>query len=452
MPPRFTAVGSSVLVLATVVGAAILASRPINAQSDSTPPYAMILTPERALAFVQAADQKLDYVPGEVLVKFKTGVTAVGQQRALMALRSRPDVKDLRWVADVALFTDQQERNATVLAAQLGSQPEVEYAEPNYLLRKVSTPNDPSFLSRQWNFTALDLPRAWDINPGSNASVIVAVIDSGITTVNQSFTFSTWDGGAIRSVTVPFAINPDLQFARLVGSRDFAFWNGPVLDMDGHGTHVSGTIGQDTNNELADAGIAYQAKIMPVKVCVGYWEVQFALSGSGFRGFVPQDVGGCDTAVVAQGIRYAADAGAQVINVSLGGPGSSATMRDALVYAAGKGSFVAISMGNEFLEGNPTSYPAAYAQDLDGVMSVGALGRSLSRASYSNTGAHLEIRHPEEMLLTAAVRVSSGRRPFHRRIRTLDQSSFLASTVTSSGHFRVPQWRLRMLLESPRCW
>ena len=144
----------------------------------------MILTPERALAFVQAADQKLDYLPGEVLLKFKDAVTPVGQQRALMALRSRPDVSDLHWLGDVALFTDQRERDATVLAAQLSAQPEITYAEPNYLLHKMSTPNDPSFASRQWNFSAIDLPRAWDINTGSNASVIIAVVDYGITDVN----------------------------------------------------------------------------------------------------------------------------------------------------------------------------------------------------------------------------------------------------------------------------
>ena len=396
MPRKLKFIDSRVLLLATIVAVArMLAPRPTQAQADSwTPPYPMILTAQRALAFVQAADQKLDYVPGEVLVKFKDGVTTAGQQRALMALRSGPDVSELRWVGDVAVFTDQRELDATILAAQLSAQPEIAYAEPNYLLRKMSTPNDPSFALRQWNFSAIDLPRAWDVNAGSNASVIIAVVDFGITNVNQSFTFPTWDGGAIRSVSVPFAINPDLQASRLVSGRDFTFWNGPVLDMDSHGTHVSGTIGEDTNNGLAEAGIAYHARIMPVKVCLGYWDLQFTLSASGFRGFVPQNVAGCDTATVAQGIRYAADNGAKVINISLGGPGASLTQRDALSYAVGRGAFIAIAMGNEFLDGNPTDYPAAYARDIDGVMSVGAVGRTLKRAYYSNTGAHLEISAP----------------------------------------------------------
>jgi len=135
-------------------------------------------------------------------------------------------------------------------------------------------------------------------------------------------------------------------------------------------------------------------KLMPVKVCVGFWEVQFLLSGTGFLGNVPTDVGGCPTSEIAEGIRYAADNGAKVINLSLGGPEPSVALRDALKYAVGKGAFVSIAMGNDYEEGNPVDYPAAYAAELDGVMSVGALGPSLTRAFYSNTGPHLEISAP----------------------------------------------------------
>jgi serine protease len=366
------------------------------------PPYPMILTPERALAFVEASDRNQDYVPGEVLVKFKDGVTVLGQQQALMALRSRPDVSQLRWVGDVALFTDARERDATILAAQLGIQPEVAYAEPNHLYRATSTPNDPSFSSLQWNFKALDLPRAWDINPGATDKVIVAVVDSGITTVNQAFTFPTWNGQAIQNVSVPFRVNPDLGVGRLVSPRDFAFWNGPVLDMDGHGTHVSGTIGQDTNNALAEAGVAYNVKIMPVKVCLGVWEIQFQFSAGGNPGRVPRDAGGCPSDAIANGIRYAADNGAKIINLSVGGPnravegpgGANSVIREALLYAVAKGVFVAIAAGNDKEEGNPIGYPAVFAATINGAMSVGAVGPSLTHAYYSNTGPYVEIAAP----------------------------------------------------------
>lgn len=383
---------------AATVAAVLLAGpaiRILRAQDiASGAPYPMRLTSERALAFVIASDRKLDYVPGEVLVKFRDGVGVVGQQRALMSLRSRPDPSNLRWVGDAAVLTDATERDATILAAQLSGQPEVEFAEPNYLYRTSSAPNDPGFAVRQWNFAALDMARAWDINPGANDTVTVAVVDSGMTSVTRTFSFQTWDGRTTRQVLVPFGLNPDFKASRVVAPVDLVFWDGPVLDMVGHGTHVASTIGEETNNSLADAGIAYRVKLMPVKVCVGHWEVQFVMSADGYRGFVPDDVGGCPTSELAEGIRYAADNGAKVINLSLGGPQPSTILRDAVAYAVGKGAFVAIAMGNEHDQGNPVDYPARYAADIDGAMAVGAVGPSLTRAYYSNTGSHLEISAP----------------------------------------------------------
>jgi len=367
----------------------------IRAQSDEwTPPHRMLLTPDRALALIVASDRGVDYVPGEVLVRFRPGVTASGQQRALLSLRSKPSADDLRWVGDVAIVVDRSEPDATILAGELRTQPEVEFAEPNYLYRTSAAPNDPGFAARQWNLAALDMPRVWDINPGANDSIIVAVVDTGITAVTRSYSFATWNGRAIQNVNVPFAVNPDFKASRIVGARDFVFWEGPVLDMEGHGTHVASTIGEDTNNSLADAGIAYHVKLMPVKVCAGFWDIQFVMSASGYRGFMPAGVGGCPTDAIADGIRYAAVQGAKVINLSLGGPEPSSTIRDALAYAVGKGAFVAIAMGNEFEDGNPVDYPAGYAPEINGVMSVGALGRSLTRSFYSNTGPHLEISAP----------------------------------------------------------
>ena len=104
---------------ASAIAAWLLSQESVHGQTPSwTPPYSMLLTPERALAFVQAADRKLGYLPGEVIVKFNPGVTATGQQRALMALRSRPPVGDLRWIsADTAVHHDQVEWDATILAA-----------------------------------------------------------------------------------------------------------------------------------------------------------------------------------------------------------------------------------------------------------------------------------------------------------------------------------------------
>jgi len=384
---RCAALGGAALAL-------LLLGPAVRAQSDSwTSPYPLILTPDRALAFLDAAERRLPYVPGEVVIKFRNGMTQTGKERALRVLRARPLVSDLRWAGDLAIWKDDV-ADVTGIAERLQQQPEVEYAEPNYLYHHHATPNDPDYASRQWNFTAIDLPKAWDINPGSKSSATIAILDTGVTTVNQNFTFPLWDGTTIRNVSIPFAVSPDLNSSRLVGARDFAFWGGPVFDSDGHGTHVASTAGEDTNNNLALAGIAYNARIMPVKVCLSYWDIQFLLSASGFRGFAPPDAGGCDLFAIAQGIRYAADNGAKVINMSLGSDEPSRSMRDALQYAVDHGTFVSVSAGNEFEDGNPVGYPAAYAPEIEGVMAVGAVGRSLTRAYYSSTGNYVEVAAP----------------------------------------------------------
>jgi serine protease len=398
---------------AAVLAVAVLLIRTIDAQDGPQ----LLLTADRAQAYVEAAEHQLDYLPGEVVVKFRNGVGTAGQDRALAGVRSRPSSDDLDWAGPVAILRDASQPNARILADQLRLQPEVEYAEPNYLVRlpsrsrfrpealtdrdleaspRATTPNDPGYSARQWNLTALDMPRAWDINPGGKPTITVAVVDTGITTVTETRTFSNWNGTAIVNQNMAFATNPDLSSTRLVAPRDFVFLTAgtPVLDMDGHGTHVSATIGEDTNNDLSDAGIAYRVQIMPVKVCIGYWEVQIARSASGTPGPVPIDSGGCPNSAIAQGIRYAADNGAQVINLSLGGDSSSQTILDAIRYAIGKGAFVAAAVGNEFEEGNPTEYPAGDAPSIDGLMSVAAVGRSLTKAFYSNTGSWVEIAAP----------------------------------------------------------
>lgn len=394
MTVRDRSVGTRAGIGLLLAGALVLAQPPRIA--GQLAPEAMDVMPAaRAAAFVDAASRGLDYLPGEVLVKFKDGVTPSRQQRALDAVRSRPSLDALEWSGEIAILRDPSQPDANVLAAQLASQPEVLYAEPNYVRRHASTPNDTGFGPRQWNLQALDLPKAWDINPGATSALIVAIVDTGVTTENTTRTVATWNGSAIQTITVAYATNPDLSASRLVSPMDFVTNGGStVLDSDGHGTHVSSTVGEDTNNALLDAGIAYHARIMPVKVCTSYWDVQFAFSAAGGPGFVPQDSGGCPSSAIGAGIRYAADNGAKVINLSLGGSSPSVTEQDAINYAVGKGVFIAIAAGNEKLEGNPVEYPAAFAATIDGAMAVGATNRSGNRAFYSNTGSYVEIAAP----------------------------------------------------------
>jgi serine protease len=385
-------------VLAALVAASVILFPsqfgPPTVAQQLTTQYSLRLTREQAENLLRVWNEHLAYVPGELLVKFRSGSAPSSQLRALSTLRDRGTPLTTRWIGDVLLVRAPDEPDPVGAAAMLERQPEIEWAQPNYWRPVSSTPNDPS-LARQWNFELINLPRAWDINPGGKSTITVAVVDSGITVATADHRFVLWTGSRFEAVTVPVRANPDIASARILPGRDFIFWDGPVIDFQGHGTHVAGTVLQETNNAIAFAGIAYQAKLLPLKACVGYWEVQFIQSAFGIPGFVDPTVsGGCSDAAVAEAIQFAADNGAHIINLSLGGPDPSPIYREAILYAVQRGAFVSIAVGNEFEEGNPTNYPAAYAASIDGAVAVGAVGRSSRRAFYSNTGAHVELVAP----------------------------------------------------------
>lgn len=356
-----------------------------------------VMSAELVRAYMEAAERNLDYLPGRVLVKFKDGVDPAGQASALRVLgRSEPTPSDLEWSGDMAIVKDSSGLDPKILAERLEMQPEVAYAQPDYLLKIDAAPNDPSYGARQWNFHQLNMSRAWDLVDGGDPSVIVAVVDTGITAQPvQNITVQTWSGSAIVSHTMPVGPSPDFTLSRFVMPRDFTIstTNPPqfVVDSDGHGTHVGGTIGENTNNGIALAGMAYNVRIMPLKACQSYWDVQFALSAAGFTGFAPLNAGGCPTSATNAAIRFAADNGAKVLNYSIGGTSPNPTIRDAMAYAISRGVFVAMSNGNNFETGNPTSYPASYAPGLDGAMSVAAMTRIDTKSYYSTTGVQTEI-------------------------------------------------------------
>jgi serine protease len=373
-----------------------------------------------------AAAQHLNYVPGEVVFKFKKGVSTSLQQRALTAIRSRPRLSDVRWSKDIGLIHDDTQPDARVLAEQLKEQIEIEYAEPNYIRtagpvartvqagRTVASPattqapaavastfipNDP-FFSDQWNFGLAGVPSAWNINPGGSSSVIVAVIDTGVTVQSQTITTPIWTGSSFTQAALRFAKSPDLSASKFTGARDFVFSStNNVLDLNGHGTHISSTITEDTNNGIGLAGIAFNVKLMPMKVCVGYWETMISRGASGIPGFAngigfDNDTVQCPSTAISSAIMAAADAGAKVINISLGGTDPSVSEQSAIQYAVDHGAFVAIAMGNSFQNGNPTTYPASYAIGIDGAMSVAAVTSTSTHASYSSSGPYCEISAP----------------------------------------------------------
>ncbi len=224
---------------------------------------------------------------------------------------------------------------------------DVVYAEPNYIAYALMVPNDP-YYKYQWNldnpaYGGIQMQKAWDISSG--AGVTVAVVDTGI-----------------RKGT-------DLASTCFVPGWDYVNNDSDPIDDNGHGTHVAGTVAQSTNNSLGVAGVAYKSCLMPVKVL--------------------NSVGSGTYTQVANGIYYAADNGAKVINLSLGGSSDSATLKDAVAYAYNKGVTVVAAAGND--SSNVLIYPAAYDEY---VIAVGATQYGETKAPYSNYGPSLDLVAP----------------------------------------------------------
>jgi hypothetical protein len=217
---------------------------------------------------------------------------------------------------------------------------EVEWVEPVQKISKLGTPND-MFFSYQWHMTTLGVTTAWDVTMGDG--VTVAVIDTGV------------------------SVGAD-GFMDLLPGWDFYDNDGDPSDEDGHGTHVAGTIAQNTGNGVGTVGLAPGVSILPVRVL-------------GPNGGSSYDV--------AAGIVWAVDQGANIINMSLGGGGYSTAMADACEYAVNNGVTVIAATGNDGYT-NSISYPARY----DTVMAVGATTMDGSIAYYSNYGPGIDITAP----------------------------------------------------------
>jgi len=247
---------------------------------------------------------------------------------------------------DAAVYEVPPGEDVLDVVRELRRSPRFEYVEPNLACHKLASPNDTWYPLDQWNFQQMGMEFAWDYATGDG--VVVAVVDSGLDTAGSD---------------TPVNVLPGINFADTTGS------NTNWVDGDGHGTHVSGTIAQATNNAYGVAGIAYDASILPVRVLDD--------TGSGWQ----EDI--------IAGIIWAADNGADVINMSIGydpyASGSQAE-EDACDYAWDAGVFLAAASGNDG-ETNWVSPPAAYAS----VVAVGAAGFGGYITDYSNKGPEMEL-------------------------------------------------------------
>ncbi|MGD9124846.1 MAG: S8 family serine peptidase [Desulfarculaceae bacterium] len=207
------------------------------------------------------------------------------------------------------------------------------------------TPNDP-YLSLQWHFDTIGLKQAWDYNPGGRSDVKVAVIDTGVAWDLSDFSSTRFDSG---------------------NAWDWISWDGTPDDLNGHGTHVAGTIAQSTNNGQGVAGIAFNTTIMPLRV--------MNANGSG------------STRAIADAINWAVYQGADIINLSIGSDPwyNSWELSQACLNAYYSGVLVVAAAGNSgrpFLD-NPAAYP--------GVLAVGAVDIYKDLAYYSNYSYYMVV-------------------------------------------------------------
>jgi serine protease len=287
------------------------------------------------------------YKEGELIVAFKPGVPEDAAERAIReagATRKRRSAYAARWLVSLEPGT-----GVGAGLARLSSLPEVDYAEVNARAKACFTPNDPGY-RLQWNLRQVNAPRTWDIQRG-DPSVIVAIVDTGVAFEDFGRFHRAPDWGATRFV------------------RGFNVFSGDehANDDEGHGTNVASIVAEGTDNGEGYAGLAFASALMPVKV--------LDETGSGF--FFE----------IAEGVDYAVANGAKVVNLSLGGPVESQSMRRAVDNAVARGVVVVVAAGNE---ASGVSFPAT----LDNVIAVGASDARKQLTWYSNSGSELDLVAP----------------------------------------------------------
>lgn len=296
-----------------------------------------------------------EYAPEEIIVKFKSRVkdekiSKINSKHGTLVLSTSP-------LASFKRLKIPKGKTVSEMVGIYNNDPDVEYAEPNYIAYALMTPNDPYYVY-QWHlynpqYGGINVEKAWDISTGTG--VTVAVIDTGVAYENYGLRYKQ---------------APDLANTCFVQGYDFVNNDAHPNDDNSHGTHIAGTIAQSTNNGVGVAGIAFKVCIMPVKV--------LDKRGSGTYDWI------------ANGIYYAADHGANVISISLGGPSPSTTLENAIKYAFDKGVTIVAAAGNDGMNGAP-SYPAAYDAY---IIAVGATRYDEARSPYSTTGGYVDIVAP----------------------------------------------------------
>lgn len=340
---------------------------------------------------VQAApvSKATEAVQDTIVVKFKPGISASKKASLHQSKKSKVLSENKKLGFQVIQVQDQTVAEAV---SEYSKMPEVQYAEPRTLYHATWTPNDPLYSSDQYGPQKMQAPAAWDVTKGSS-NVVVAVVDTGVQTDH-----------------------PDLT-GKTVAGYDFVNNDNNAYDEQGHGTHVAGTIAATTNNGIGVAAVAPDVKVMPVRV--------LDANGSGTNDWV------------ASGITYAADNGAKVINMSLGGSSGSQALQDAVNYAWSKGVVVVAAAGNS--NTSSPSYPAYYTN----CIAVAATDSNDARASFSNYGSWVDVAAPGVNIMSSTL--GGGYAKYSGTSMATPHAAGVAALVASQGKTHT---EVRAMLEN----
>ena len=292
---------------------------------------------KQADAIKDLFDENQLYDSTELLIGFKQNTT-ITQRRDILKAFSLSE-KDYQEQGAINLVRVPRGQDLEKMANQLVQYKEVNFVEPNLQLQGSSIPSD-SYYSKQWGAKKINLPEAWDTTTGES-SIVVAVVDSGVDTNHPEFK------------------------GRIIKPYDISTGKKSIIGTS-HGTHVAGIIGAAMDKKGV-VGTASNISLMPINIFKG--------SEASMFNFI-------------QGIQYAVDNGADIINLSLYTTYYSATMDTAIQYAHSKGILLVSAVGND--GSATTAYPAA----LENVIAVSATNQDDSFAKYSNRGGYVDISAP----------------------------------------------------------
>jgi len=306
---------------------------------------AMISVPATAVQAKHEVQQNaVQAAPDRVLVKVKAG-----KDRQAVANKHGGRVIDV--LGDTGWIVVGTSGDVLEKVKRFKGDADVEAAELDALVSVEAVPNDPGFAS-QWHLTKIQADLAWDLHQGSPNRTI-AIVDTGVDLANPEFA------------------------GKIVAGYDFVNNDGTAQDDQGHGTFVASVATALGNNGVGGAGVDWHAKVMPVKV--------LNASGSG------------TISAIISGINFAANNGAHVINLSIGGGSFSQAFQDAINAAWSKGAVLVASVGGSAT--TAVSYPAAYAN----VISVASTTSSDVRSSFSSYGTWVDLAAPGSSIYSSAL-------------------------------------------------